>query len=234
MISERNAPRLLGAAYLFVLVVSAISGALLASVVGPGNVTSVVGVGNISDILAGISENVTLFRVSILTELATSTGIVALAVLLYLVLNRQSRVIALVALGLWLAEAITLAVSKIGAFALIPLSQEFVAVGAPDASHYQTLGGLLYFVVDRTGYDIHMWFFGLGGMLWYLLFYRSGHIPRVMAAWGILSVIVGFAGTVLTWLDVNVNFLLFAQIAVFELTIGLWLLIRGIKSDEVP
>jgi len=60
------------------------------------------------------------------------------------------------------------------------------------------------------------------------------YIPRVMAAWGILSVIIGFTGTVLTWLDVSVNYLLFAQIAVFELTIGLWLLLKGIKSDEAP
>ena len=39
MISERNAPRLLGAAFLFVFFASLISGVLLTSVVGSGNVS---------------------------------------------------------------------------------------------------------------------------------------------------------------------------------------------------
>ena len=47
------------------------------------------------------------------------------------------------ALGLFLAEATILAVSKTSAFSLISLSQEFVKAGVPDASYYQTLGTLL-------------------------------------------------------------------------------------------
>ena len=39
MISERNAPRLLGAAFLFVFFASLISGVLLTSVVGSGNLS---------------------------------------------------------------------------------------------------------------------------------------------------------------------------------------------------
>lgn len=222
MFSEANAPRLLGAAYLFVLVASVFSGVLLASVVGPGP---------IQDILANVAADLTLFRISILAELTTSTGIVALAVLLYIVLHRQNRIIATVALGLWLAEAITLAVSKIGSFALIPLSQEFIAAGAPAGSHYLSLGDMLYFAVDRTGNDIHMWFFGLGGMLWYGLFYASRLIPRPLALWGLISVVLAFAGIVLNWLGISVNYLLFAQVALFELCLGLWLLLKGAARD---
>lgn len=63
--------------------------------------------------------------------LVASAGIIVLTVLLYIVLNKQNKIIALVALGWWLAEAITLAVSTIGTFALIPLSLKFVKAGAP-------------------------------------------------------------------------------------------------------
>jgi len=97
------------------------------------------GSGSISDILVSISNNLTLMRISILVELVTSIGIVVLAVLLYVVFHKQNKITALVALGWWLAEAITLAVSKIGAFALIPLSLEYVKAGAPDSSYFQTL-----------------------------------------------------------------------------------------------
>jgi Domain of unknown function (DUF4386) len=80
----------------------------------------------------------------ILGDLVTSLGIIVLAVLLYAVLNRQNKIIALVALGCWLTEAMALAISKIGASALIPLSLEFVKAGAPEHSYYQTLGEFLW------------------------------------------------------------------------------------------
>ena len=208
---NKNTSRLLGAAYLFVLAASLSSGAL--------SDLSLLS-GSISESFTNISKNLTQMRISILVELLTCVGIVVLAVLLFVVLNKQNKIIALVALGWWLAEAITLAVSTIGSFALIPLSLEYVKAGAPDAAYFQTLGAL-FRGIDTWGYDIHMWFFGFGGILWYSLFYRSKYIPRVLSVWGIVSVSVGLIGIVLGWLDIRVNFLFFLQIAVFELVIGL-------------
>lgn len=221
MISEKNAPRLLGAAFLIVLVASVLSNSLL---------TSVVGSGSTSDILVNISDNLTLVRISTLVELVTSLGIVVLAVLLYVVLYKQNKIIALVALGWWLAEAITLAVSKIGAFALIPLSLEFVEAGAPEPSYYQTLGDFFYYGFDRLGNDIHMVFYCMGGILWFYLFYRSRYIPRVLSVWALAGVSLGLIGIVLSLFGVRVNYLIFAQIAVYELIIGLWLVIKGIEG----
>ena len=117
MNTEKLAPRLLGAAFLLVAFVSLISGLLLMSVVGSGS---------ISDLLVNISHRLILMRISILGELVTSSGIVVLAGLLYIVLHKQNKMIALVALGWWLAEAIFLALSQIGAFALLPVSLDFV------------------------------------------------------------------------------------------------------------
>jgi len=113
MNTDKNTIKLLGAAFLLVFVASILSGSLQ---------TAAIGSGSISDILVSISENLTLMRISILVELVTSIGIVALAALLYIVFGKRYKIIALVALGWWLAEAIILAVSKIGAFALIPHS----------------------------------------------------------------------------------------------------------------
>ena len=90
-------------------------------------------------------------RISILADMANSLGIIVLAALLYIILNKQNKIIALVALGWWLAEAIFYALGRIGAFALISLSLEFVKAGAPEHSFYQTLGGFLYYGVARQG-----------------------------------------------------------------------------------
>ncbi len=107
-------------------------------------------------------------RINVMGDLVTSLGVIVLAILIYIVLNEQNRIIALVALGWWLVEAIALAISKIGALALIPMSQEFVKAGAPENSYYQTLGEFLYYGVDRQlGSMTHMLFYCLGGILWY-------------------------------------------------------------------
>lgn len=75
-----------------------------------------------------------------------------------------------------MAEAIILAVSKINAFPLLSLSQEYVKAGSPDSSYFQTLGSLFY-GADRSGYNIMMLFFSLGAVLFYYLFYKSRYIP---------------------------------------------------------
>ena len=164
--------RLLGAAQLFVFVASMLSERLLISTVGSGKIT---------DKLVNISNNLTQVRISHLVALLNSFGIVVLGVLLYIVFNKEYKIIALIALGCFLAEAITLSVSKIGGYALIPLSQEFITAGSPDSSYFQTLGDFLYHGVDRRGYDIHMLFFCLGGILWYYLLYISNSIPRTLS-----------------------------------------------------
>ena len=220
MNSNKNTPRLLGAAFLAVFVAS------VAAMVLPQTLLS----GSMSDNLVNISNNLTLMRVSILVELVTSIGIVVLAVLLYVVLHKQNKIVALVALGWWLVEAATLAVSKVGTSALIPLSLEYVKAGAPDSSYFQTLGALLY-GIDRWGYDIHMVFFSLGGILWYTLFLRSRYIPWLLSVWGIVAVSLALIGTVMVWFDTEIIALVIPN-GLFEVAIGLWLVVKGIKSYE--
>lgn len=187
MNTDMNTIRLLGAAQLIVIVGALITDRLLASVVGSGS---------ISDLLVNVSENLTRMRISSLVALGGSLAIVVWGVLYYIVFNKQYKIFALVALGFFLAAAITLAVSKIGASGLIPLSQRFVEAGAPEPSYFQTLGDFLYYGVDRRGYDIHMLFTCLGLMLWNYLFYISRYIPRGLSVWGLAAVCL-FAITVL-------------------------------------
>jgi hypothetical protein len=225
MNTNRNTVRLLGAAFLIVFVASMLSGSLLDAATGSGS---------ISDILASISNHLTLMRISILVELVTSIGIVVLAALLYIVFHNQHKIIALVALGWWLAEATTLAVSKIGAFALIPLSLEYVKAGAPDSSYFQTLGDFFYYGFDRQGWAIHMLFFCLGGILWYYLFYRSRYIPRALSAWGVVAVSLVSINVMLVLFDRNIELqmVMLAPYLVFEALIGPWLMVKGIRDGS--
>ena len=114
---------------------------------------------------------------------------------------------------------------------LIPLSQQFVEAGAPEPSYFQTLGDFLYRGVDRRGYDIHMLFFCLGGILWYYLLYVSRCIPRVLSVWGLVAVCL-LSIPVLVGLydrDFTLTMVLGLPYAPYELFLGVWLIIKGFR-----
>jgi len=196
-----NTVRLLGAAQLIVIVGALITDRLLASAVGSGST---------SDILLNISKNLNRMRISNLASLGLSLAIVVMGGLYYVVFYKEYKIIALVALGCFLVAAITSAVGKIGANALIPLSQEFVEATVPKPSYFQTLGNFLYNGVDRRGYDIQMLFTSLGFLLTNYLFYISGYIPRALSVWGLVAICLLLIPTVLQLYDRE--FLPFAMI----------------------
>jgi hypothetical protein len=216
-----NTVKLLGAAQLLVFAASLISERLLASGVRTGS---------ISDILVNISKNLTRMRISTLVALINCLAIILLGSMFYIVFMDEYKIIALVALGCFLAEGITLAVSKIGAYSLIPLGQEFVNAGAPESSYYQTLGNFLYYGVDRRGYDIHMLFFCLGAILWYYLLYISNVIPRALSLWGLVAVCLLTIPILLELFERDLfpaAGILALPYLPFELVLGIWLIIKG-------
>lgn len=218
---DRRIGRYLGAAFLYVF-----AGSILSDVLGRSLRT-----GTATEVLEQVSENLERARASILIELlVTSVGIVVLASLLYRIFNQQNKTISLVALGMWLGEAITLAMSKVGAFALIPLSQEYVEAAAPASSHFQTLADTLV-ALDRRGYEIHMVFFAVGALLWYFLFYQSRYVPRVLSVWGLGAMALLSIGVVLALAADYDSILPYLLYMPFEPAIGIWLMVKGISWE---
>jgi hypothetical protein len=220
----KYAPRLLGAAFLFVVLTSLSCGLLVMSVAGSGSV---------SEVLANVSNNPALFHVAIVDGMLNCTGIVVLAMLLYIILHKQNKIMALIALASWLGEAMFYAVTMLGALALIPLSQGFVAAGAPAGSFYQTMGDFLYNGIYHHGNTMLMWFYCTGGLLWYYMLYRSNYVPRIIPAYGLLAVSLGFVAVVGQLMGYEVPILLSISILPFELAIGGWLLFRGIREQPM-
>ena len=213
MRTATDAPRLLGAAFLFVLAASVLGSALSAMSAGTADISSV---------LANISSHSMLYRGGILAELATGVGIVVLAVLLYEVLGKHNKLLARIALGWWLAEAVVLCVSQVGAFATIPLSSQYAGSTAAQGPTLLGLGDSMYNGIEQGGYNIHMLFYCLGALIWFYLFYATGAIPRRLALWGIIAETVAFAGMLVVLSGSQVSILFFAHIAPLELAVGLW------------
>lgn len=220
--SLKNLARLLGAAFLLQAVASALSGLL-----APVNMLALSVPGNIADMMTTIANNAWRMQASLLAEMITAVGIIMLGSLLYLILQKQNRAMALVALGLYLIEVALLAASRIPAFALLRVSQESIMVGP--SANLQTLGTLFY-ESQSFGYTLHMLLFTLGATLFYYLLFKSGYVPRALAMLGLIAAPLALVGTLLMLFGYDVPLFVFLPNLPFELGIGLWLLIKGIPN----
>lgn len=215
--------RLVGGAFLVVFQASLISEMLLSSAIGTGSV---------SERLVNLSRNLARLRASNLISLLCCLGIAMQQALLYHIFNERNKVLALAALVCGIAAVITLAMSKIGTYALTPLSSEFIEAGSPDSSSYQTIAGVLYSGLDRQGFTIHNLFYAVAAILWYSLMTRSRMIPLWLSIWGLVAVSLLLIYVLLKLYDMEFDHPFVTPITglpylPFEPVLGLWLLIVG-------
>lgn len=224
MALEKNATKYLGVAYLIQFIGSLFNDSLFNAAIGPGDSI---------EIVTSVSNNVILMRLSIISILITGLGIIAMTVFLYRVLRDQNRSFALLAFSFWMIEVVFLIASCIGINALIYVSIESVQSGFSDLSLITIATLLIEF--KEFMYAIHMLFFGLGGIIWYYLFYESKYIPKALALWGLIMMPIMVTDVILFLIGLGLDsilrmVILFPLIAYlpFEGVMGLWFIIKGI------
>ena len=229
MQKTENTAKLLGLAYLIQFITSFLSTPIFDAALGSGA---------ISDKLTNLSNNILLLHTSIVVQLITCFGIAMMTVLLYVVLEEENKPMALLALSFWLTNVIFLAISSIGAYALAPLSVDYVLAGSPDPSYFLTLGNL-FLGFKEFSFTLHMLFFAMGGILWYYLFYKSRKIPKYLALWGLIFIalmpidltlaLFGF-GMDSIWR--MISFLPYIPYIPFEGVMGIWFILKGLADTD--
>lgn len=217
MDTDRTLGRRLGAAYLFVVAASLAAGLLAqARLAGP-----------IEEVLADLATNPGPARAGAVIEVAaTAAGIVVLATLLHAVVRWSSPIAARVAWGLWLIEATFMAAGAVGTLLLIDLA----GGGRQETALATALAGF-----HDTAHAFHMVFFAIGALVWYALMYRAGTVPRWLAGFGLGAVALALVATVGGLIDLDLNQIAFGlPTGVFEITIGLWVIMRGVQMPRTP
>ena len=218
----KKTSRVLGVAFLLQFVTSFCSGAFLHQAWFVA--------GNINETMLKIANNPWLMRANILVDMLTALGIIFLGAMLFVTLRNQSEKIALVALGFYILEAALLAVSRTEAFSLLRISQEYVTAGQP--AYLETMGNLAFESMDFVGSTLHMLTFCLGGILFYYLLYKSRIVPRVLSLWGLITVFPMLIATLSAIFGYELSFFFYVPYIPFELVIGVWILIKGVKEVQ--
>ncbi len=212
---------LLGIAFLFQAITAAISKGMLFD--------PLIVKDDITQSMINIADKSWMLSANIIGQMVTAMGIIFLGVMLYLSLKKQNKIIALVALGFYVFEATLIAVSRIDAFSLIRISQEFVALGQPE--YLETMGKL---ALDATsyGYALHMLPFCIGAILFYSLLYKSKIISRVFSIWGLVTLIPCLVATIIEIFGTFVPIYVYLPYAPFEFVVRIWILIKGLKINQ--
>lgn len=222
MNSTHRISRVLGIAFLLQFVTALSSGTFVRSAWFVA--------GDMGETLVRIANNPLLMRGNILLDMLTALGIGFLGAMLFLTLRKYGERIALTALGFYLLEVALLAVSRTEAFSLLRIAQEYAATGQP--AYLLTQGKLAYESMDFAGDTLHMLAFCPGGILFYFLLYKSKVVPSWMALWGLVAVLPMLVGTIAQIFGYSIPFIFYAPYVPFELVIGIWILLVGIKNDS--
>lgn len=221
MNSVKKTSIVLGIAFLLQFITSIVNGMVLRP--------ALIITGNIIESMTNIANNVWLMKTYILVDMITALGVVFLGAILFIVLKKKNEIIALVALGFYVIEAALLAVSRMEAFSLLRISQEYIVAGQPD--YLQMLGNLSVESMDFAGSTLHSLVFSIGAILFYYLLYKSRAVPRILSLWGLITVPLVLIGTLLSVFGYEVPFFVYFLYVPFEFVIGIWILAKGINKE---
>jgi hypothetical protein len=113
------------------------------------------------------------------------------------------------------------------------LATASVAAAAPDAAAERSLGALLLSQGGGGGPIV----FAVGSTLFSYLFLRAHSIPVPLAWLGVVTSLLFFAGVSVQEVGFfrgPATYFIWIPLAVFEVTLGLWLLVKGVAPQAAP
>lgn len=183
--------------------------------------------------LASLAQHATTVRLTAVLTLLTFFDAVVLAVALYALTRDQDPDLAVLALCSRVGEGVIAATSAVRTLGLLSVATASTAAAAPDAAAAHALGALLL-QQGGSGTLIAATCFAVGSTLYSYLFLRARSIPVPLAWLGVLAsvlLVVALPLQLAGFLRGPVTYLVWIPMAVFEVTLGLWLLIKGVPMS---
>lgn len=184
--------------------------------------------------LASIAQHAPLVRVTVLLTLITFMCALVLGVTLYALTREQDRDLGLIALCCRATEGALAAASIRGSLQVLALATASSAAtaNAADAAAVNAQAALVLNQGAWTGSATVMCFV-IGSTIFSYLFLRARTIPAALAWLGLIaSVLLLVAVPIGLVAAINVPFLLWMPMLVFEIAFALWLIIKGVAAPQ--
>jgi hypothetical protein len=174
--------------------------------------------------------------VGIVLEMIVALAIVGTGVALYPALKRQNEGVALGFVTARLFETGVIAVGILSLLAVVTLRQD--APAGADAASLVTTGGALVAIQKWTFLIGQGLMPGINALLLGYLFYRSGLVPRVIPALGLIGAPLIISSVFGQLFGINEQVSVWSGIAVlpifvWEFSLGVWLVVKGFRPSAV-
>jgi hypothetical protein len=201
-------------------------------------ILSFIGVGpqGTPDYLVNVYANGNQVITGALLVLIMGVAIAPIPVMLFPILKKYNESLALGYVVFRVLEVATYIGIVVSWLLLLTLSQEYVLAGAPDASHYQTLGTLVKAVGEWID-PILVIVFSISALILNYIFYRSKLVPRWLSGWGLFGATLHLAEGLLAvfgFPDISVlGIPVYLPIGLQEMVYAVWLIVKGFNPSAI-
>jgi len=193
---------------------------------------------NAPDHLTAIATNEGQMLIFTAIKFLMGVACAGIGLALYPILKRYNEGLAIGSAGFRVIEGVLDVVGALLYVVLLALSQEFVKAGAPASSYFQTAD-----VVINAGIG---WFrdaamlltFGIGALMYYIVFYQYRLVPRWLTVWGLVGIILTIISALLVMFNLlppfgTIQVILNLPILPQELVLAVWLIVKGFNPSAI-
>ena len=177
-----------------------------------------------------------LFRLSVTLDVITFVTDVVIGWAFYELLKSVDRSLALLGVFLRISDAAILAVVTLSGLMTLQVLSGVDYLQVFDKNQLYGLARL-YLSARGLGFYIGFVFLGFGSTIFACLLFKSQFVPRVLAAWGVFSSLLLAIGSLAVilfpWFADNASMAYMIPMFFYEVPLGLWFLIKGVKIPIV-
>jgi hypothetical protein len=169
---------------------------------------------------------------SVLVGLALGAVSVAIAITAFPVFRQHSQAMALWLVALAVVSLALAAVENMNVMSMLSLSQAYAKAGSAEREQFQALR-----IVVASGRNwahfVGLIFGGSTLFVLYAILYRFARIPRALAAFGLVAVLLQLTAVAMPLFGHEVVFPMLAPLGLSQLALALWLLTKGLQNAPV-
>jgi hypothetical protein len=214
--ASRTTARIIGILFIVASATAIIGGALLAPL-------------DKADYLTQVASHDGQMAAGALFEIVLEISVIGIAVMFFPILKRRNEGLALGYVGVRIVEAALLLAASVSALVVLTLSQDYGQTAGAEP-----VGDVLLATRDWTYLLGSLLALGIGALVLYPLLYQARLVPSWISLWGlagaILIVVRGVIEVFGVDLSVGVQGVLTAPIAINEMVLAVWLIVRGFSQ----
>ncbi|MCX6656818.1 MAG: DUF4386 domain-containing protein [Candidatus Bathyarchaeota archaeon] len=184
------------------------------------------------DYLVSVAANESQVLTGMLAQNIWALTCVGIPVMLFPILKKHNESLSLGFFSLRLIEGVFVFLGIVCQLSLLTLSKEFVT-GILDASYFQASGILLHAVRDWAFWVGPGIAFALSALVLNYTLYQSKFVPRWLSGLGLVGALVYIPVELLAFFGFDQFMVLAAPIALQEMALALWLIIKGFNSTKI-